>query len=84
MLGAVLLSTINLAYYQTLMAGLREAMTPYVTGGAYQNFVDPDLPDWRTAYYGANYPRLVEIKNRYDPDNLFQVNQNITPQDAKR
>jgi hypothetical protein len=29
--------------------------------------------------YGANYARLVEIKNRYDPDNLFRVNQNIEP-----
>ncbi|WIM95008.1 FAD-binding oxidoreductase [Actinoplanes oblitus] len=59
------------------LAGLREAMTPYVTGGAYQNFIDPDLPDWRTAYYGANYPRLVEIKNRVDPDRVFTFPQAI-------
>ncbi len=31
------------------------------------------------ANYGANYDRLVEVKNRYDPDNLFHMNQNIAP-----
>jgi FAD/FMN-containing dehydrogenase len=59
------------------LAGLREAMTPYVSDGAYQNFIDPDLPDWRTAYYGANYPRLVEIKKRVDPDGFFAFAQGI-------
>jgi len=59
------------------LADLRAALTPYVTGGAYQNFIDPDLPDWRTAYYGANYPRLVEIKNRIDPAGLFTFPQAI-------
>ena len=32
------------------------------------------------ASYGDNYERLVEIKTKYDPDNLFSVNQNIKPQ----
>ena len=31
------------------------------------------------ATYGDNYQRLVEIKNKFDPDNLFRVNQNIKP-----
>jgi FAD/FMN-containing dehydrogenase len=31
------------------------------------------------ATYGDNYQRLVETKNKYDPDNLFRVNQNIKP-----
>jgi FAD/FMN-containing dehydrogenase len=59
------------------LACLREAMAPYVSAGAYQNFIDPDLPDWRTAYYGANYPRLVEIKERVDPEGFFTFAQGI-------
>lgn len=59
------------------LAGLREAVAPYVGEGSYQNFIDPDLPDWRTAYYGANYPRLVEIKKRVDPDGFFAFGQGI-------
>jgi FAD/FMN-containing dehydrogenase len=31
------------------------------------------------AAYGVNYDRLVQLKNRYDPTNLFQVNQNVAP-----
>ncbi|WP_030303950.1 FAD-binding oxidoreductase [Streptomyces katrae] len=59
------------------LAGLQEEVAPYVGRGAYQNFIDPDLPDWRTAYYGANYPRLVEIKKRVDPDGFFTFGQGI-------
>jgi FAD/FMN-containing dehydrogenase len=59
------------------LAGLREALAPYVSDEAYQNFIDPDLPDWRTAYYGDNYPRLVEIKKRVDPEGFFTFGQAI-------
>ncbi|WP_371501705.1 FAD-binding oxidoreductase [Kitasatospora sp. NBC_00374] len=59
------------------LADLREAVAPYLAEGSYLNFTDPDLTDWRTAYYGANYPRLVEIKKRVDPDGLFTFDQAV-------
>ncbi|MFJ1705023.1 FAD-binding oxidoreductase [Kitasatospora sp. NPDC088346] len=59
------------------LADLREALAPHLAGGSYLNFTDPDLPDWRTAYYGANYARLVEIKKRVDPDRLFTFDQAV-------
>jgi len=43
----------------------------YGTGRSYQNFPDPDLDDPSAAYFGANLPRLREIKATYDPDGLF-------------
>ena len=54
-----------------------DAMAPYLSDSAYQNFVDPELSDWRHAYYGANYPRLVEIKKAVDPDRVFDFEQAI-------
>jgi FAD/FMN-containing dehydrogenase len=49
-------------------------------GGAYVNFMMDDEGDARLrAAYGANYGRLLEVKRRYDPSNLFRVNQNIAP-----
>jgi FAD/FMN-containing dehydrogenase len=54
-----------------------EAMRPFSTGGAYLNFTPEDRV--RDAYGTAKYERLVALKNRYDPDNLFRLNQNIKP-----
>lgn len=56
-----------------------ERLRPYSLDAAYINFQMADEgPDRIRAAYGANYDRLLEIKRRYDPDNLFRVNRNIT------
>jgi hypothetical protein len=48
-----------------------DAIVPIAKGGAYQNFIDPSLEDWQTAYYGENLSRLEGIKKRVDPSHLF-------------
>ncbi|WP_324027153.1 FAD-binding oxidoreductase [Maribacter sp. BPC-D8] len=57
----------------------QEALHPFSAGGAYSNFMMDEGQDRIKASYKHNYKRLVKIKNSYDPQNLFQVNQNIKP-----
>jgi FAD/FMN-containing dehydrogenase len=52
---------------------------PYATGGVYVNFMPEDETDRIRAAYGPNHDRLVALKDRYDPGNLFRMNQNIRP-----
>jgi FAD/FMN-containing dehydrogenase len=57
-----------------------QRIRPFSTGGNYINFQTADDDTARTAQaYGANYPRLQHLKARYDPDNLFRTNRNISP-----
>jgi FAD/FMN-containing dehydrogenase len=56
-----------------------EAVHPYTTKAAYLNFIGDEGEDRVKAFYGDNYARLVTIKSKYDPNNLFRVNQNIKP-----
>jgi FAD/FMN-containing dehydrogenase len=58
---------------------LFEATSPFATGSVYVNFMPDDENARVEKAYGANYRRLSEIKRRYDPDNLFRMNQNIRP-----
>jgi FAD/FMN-containing dehydrogenase len=51
---------------------------PHASGEANQNYVDPDLTDWPQAY-GSNYARLQQVKKKYDPHQLFNFPQAITP-----
>ncbi len=52
-------------------------MRPYVTGGAYFNYTDPDLKGWQTAYWGSNYQRLLRIRREVDPHHYFNFPQAI-------
>jgi FAD/FMN-containing dehydrogenase len=54
------------------------AMRPDSTGASYLNFT-PEADRVRTAYGAEKYERLVAVKDKYDPDNLFRLNQNIMP-----
>jgi FAD/FMN-containing dehydrogenase len=58
------------------------AIHPYSAGGAYINMMmdaEDEGGDRVKASYGANYDRLMTVKTKYDPENLFRVNQNIKP-----
>jgi FAD/FMN-containing dehydrogenase len=63
---------------QAWLAHVREAVYDPATG-AYQNYVDPTLRGWPTAYYGTNLPRLARTKRSVDPDSVFRFAQSIRP-----
>ncbi|MEU5806070.1 FAD-binding oxidoreductase [Streptomyces sp. NPDC047718] len=57
--------------------GLWQDLRPWAGGRAYQNYTDPKLPDWRTAYYGPNLARLEEVRRAHDPGRLFRFPQAV-------
>ena len=59
---------------------LFDAMAPHSTGGVYVNFMPEDEGQRvKIGAYGRNYKRLTTLKAKYDPRNLFRMNQNIKP-----
>ena len=56
-----------------------DALRPYMADRAYVNYMDSDDDDRIRQAYGPNYERLAQLKERYDPTNLFHLNQNVTP-----
>jgi FAD/FMN-containing dehydrogenase len=56
-----------------------DALRPHTTGHSYVNYLSADDDAATRPAYGENYDRLVELKRRYDPANLFHLNQNINP-----
>ncbi|MEV6796191.1 FAD-binding oxidoreductase [Streptomyces sp. NPDC051320] len=60
---------------QAWLKSTHAAMGPYASGGAYQNYSDPSLTGWRTAYYGDGASRLTALKKRYDPERVFSFPQ---------
>jgi hypothetical protein len=59
--------------------GYWEALHSQSMGGAYVNFMMDEGQERVQSTYRGNYDRLAAVKNEYDPDNLFHVNQNILP-----
>lgn len=55
------------------------AMKPFLKTGSYGNYVSDEGEAIARDVYGANYDRLVSLKNKYDPTNLFSMNHNIKP-----
>lgn len=65
----------NIAWARTLW----EAMRPFASGGVYVNNLGEEGEERVLAAYGAGYARLAAVKAKYDPDNVFRLNQNIAP-----
>jgi FAD/FMN-containing dehydrogenase len=66
----------------TCVAWAREtfdALSPYMSDRSYTNYLSADDYDRVRQAYGPNYDRLLELKRRYDPDNLLRLNPNIDP-----
>ena len=72
---------------RSYLAQVAETIRPHTTGGMYVNFLDVNnmSPErMRAAYTADDWDRLVELKTRFDPDNLFRFNRNIPPTPAGR
>jgi FAD/FMN-containing dehydrogenase len=67
----------SVARNEAWLSEFHEAMRPFTSDQSYQNFIDGAERDYLRAYYGANLERLVEIKRKYDPSNLFRFPQSI-------
>ena len=65
----------NIAWTKDSFAALSE----HFSGGRWLNYLGDDQDDAITSAYGPNYDRLVEVKRRHDPDNVFHLNHNIVP-----
>jgi hypothetical protein len=60
-----------------------DAAAPHATGGVYVNFMpDDEAGRVHAGAYGPNYDKLAALKRKYDPANLFRLNQNISPEKA--
>jgi FAD/FMN-containing dehydrogenase len=61
----------------TQVSEVRDSLGALVGQTGYVNYIDPAMPNWATAYYGDNLPRLQDIAKRYDPDKVFAFPQGI-------
>lgn len=86
--SAIMLSTIDLTWTEeddaatvadneSWLGAFHDAMRPFTSDECFQNFIDGAETNYLRAYYGENLERLVEVKRRYDPGNLFRFQQSI-------
>ncbi|MER6025331.1 FAD-binding oxidoreductase [Streptomyces sp. NPDC001851] len=62
---------------QSWLTSAHQAMAPYASGAAYQNYTDATLRDWKKAYYGDAVSRLGKVKQQYDPARFFSYAQGL-------
>lgn len=64
--------TVNIIGQKTVTDVLVPALAELTPGGAaYLNEADINQPNWQQVFYGDNYPRLLSIKRKYDPESIF-------------
>jgi FAD/FMN-containing dehydrogenase len=78
-LAAVSAEAAPMAEYREWVRSYWAALHPYSAGGSYVNFLMDEGEERIASSYRGNYARLAAIKKKYDPDNLFRLNQNIRP-----
>jgi len=65
----------NIAWTRTFV----DAMSTFASGGVYVNYLGSEGQDRVRSAYGVNFDRLAAVKQKYDPENIFRLNQNIEP-----
>jgi Berberine and berberine like len=70
-------SAATTAASQAWLDQIAQSVHDDLSSQAYQNYIDPTLADWRSAYYGSNLARLQQVKQAVDPDDFFRFAQSI-------
>jgi FAD/FMN-containing dehydrogenase len=61
-----------------------DLVRPHTPNESYQNFPNRGIEDWEQQYYGVNYPRLRDVKTKYDPGDVFHNQQSVRPRRRRR
>lgn len=70
------------ATMEAWLDGFMQRLRPFMNGHVYQNYADSRLSDFRHAYWGGAFERLLSVKSSVDPHNVFHFQQSIRPVDA--